>query len=146
MKFAALIFSLLLVAPAIPAQTSNSGTGGAPILNFSLPHFSPEGNRAWLIRGAEARAADREEIHVTGLNMTVFRGDAKGTIDTIILSADATVRPEEEIVTGAGALRVINDEFEASGTGWSYHHREKKVSIDRNVRVTFRAELSNLLQ
>jgi hypothetical protein len=146
MKTAALISAVLGLASLVAAQTLKSGTGGAPILNFSLPHFTPEGNRAWLIRGSEARATTRDEIQVTALNMTVFRGDAAGTIDTILLSSDATVRPDDQVVTGTGSIRVINDEFEAAGTGWRYSHGEKKVSIERNARITFRAELGNLLQ
>lgn len=146
MKHRSYLLGLLVLVVAATAQTRKSSTSDAPILNFSLPSFTPEGNRAWLIRGSEARAASPQEIHVTSLNMTVFRGDEAGTIDTIMLSADATVRPDAQVVTGKGAIRVINDEFEASGAGWSYDHAEKKVSIERNVRVTFRAELSNLLQ
>jgi hypothetical protein len=142
-----LILAVSAAFVAADAQTRKSGTGGAPVLNFSLPGFTPEGNRAWLIRGSEARAATREEIYVTALNMTIFQGDAAGTIDTIFLSADATVRPDDQVVTGNGIVRVINDEFEAAGTGFHFRYaeKEKKVSIDRNVRVTFRAELGNLL-
>ena len=140
-----LVLSLFLAAP-LCAQISTQISPNAPIVNFRLPTFTPEGYRAWLVRGSEARLISRNEIEVRELTMTVFTGDASDRIATMLLSPEARVFPATQTVTGDSTIRVIDDEFEATGARWRYDHREKKVSIAQNVRVTFRAELKDLLQ
>jgi hypothetical protein len=129
-----------------PAQTSTSISGSAPIINFRLPTFTPDGHRSWLIRGSEARFANPKEIEVKQLTLTIFSGDDTDRIETLILSPSAKVLPEPQVATGDDVIRVIDDHFEASGWQWRYEHREKRVSIGKNVRVTFRAELKDFLK
>lgn len=131
---------------SLPAQTTTRIANDAPIVNFRLPTFTPEGFRQWLVRGTEARLVSAKEIDVRELTLTVFSGDAQDKIETMILSPEAKVLTDTQTVSGPGAIRVINDELEASGTQWTYSHREKRVSMQHKVRVTFRAELKNFLQ
>lgn len=131
------------------AQVSTRISSDAPVVNFRLPTFTPEGHREWLVRGSEARMHSPEVIDVRELTLTVFAGDATDKITTMILAPVAKVLPEERTVTGPEAIRVINDELEASGTEWRVHQAAERIveiSMRRNVRVTFRAELKNLLQ
>lgn len=139
---------MLSFAPtaSLRAQVSTQIAPDAPIVNFRLPTFTPEGYRAWLVRGSEARMISKSEIDVRELTMTVFTGDATDRITTILLSPEARVFPTTQTVSGPSTIRVIDDEFEATGAQWRYDHREKRVSIAKNVRVTFRAELKDLLQ
>ncbi len=97
-------------------------------------------------RGSEARALSNDQFEVADLNLTLFTGDIAMTVDTIILSPSATFLPDEERAFGQNYVRFIRDEVEATGREWSYHHREKKISLSGDVRITFQAELSNLLQ
>jgi len=138
------LLSLLLPAAACPATTSISAD--RPVINFRLPTFTPDGFRSWLVRGSEARFTAGNQIEITGLTLTIFTGRADDKIETMILSPAARVLPDEALVTGAGTIRVINDDFEASGTDWRYLHKEKRVSINKNVHVTFRAELKDFLK
>jgi hypothetical protein len=140
-----LLLAAALAAPAA-AQVSTRVSSDAPIVNFRLPTFTDDGFRAWLVRGSEARLISAREIDVSELTMTVFSGDAAERVTTMILSPAARLLPEQQVVHGPGALRVIDDEFEATGEQWRYDHREKRVSIGRNVRVAFRAQLKDLLQ
>lgn len=142
---AALLATLLFAAP-LPAQVATEISPDAPIVNFRLPTFTPEGYRAWLVRGSEARMLSKAEIEVRELTMTVFSGNETDRIQTMLLSPQARVFPQPQVVTGDRSIRVIDDQFEATGESWRYEHREKRVSIAKNVRVTFRAELKNLLQ
>jgi hypothetical protein len=140
-------FSLILLIPAFLALGANTQISPErPILNFRLPSFTPEGNRVWLVRGSEARYVSKEQIDIIGLNLSIFTGLPDGQVETLILSPSAQVRPGELQVRGHDAIRVINDRFEATGSDWNYSHREKTVSINKNARVTFRAQLKNLLQ
>ena len=56
------------------------------------------------------------------------------------------MRPGELQVHGHDTIRVINDRFEATGSEWNYNHREKKVSIGKNVHVVLHTELKAMLQ
>ncbi len=138
--------ALLAAGVFASAQVPTRISSEAPIVNFRLPSFTPEGNRASMVRGSEARVHSSNVIEVKDLNMTVFVGDATERIETIILSPAATLRPDAQTIGGESTIRVINDEFEATGENWHYEHQEKRVSITKNVRVAFRAQLKNLLQ
>lgn len=119
-----------------------------PIINFRSSTFTPEGFRSWLIRGSEAQLhPDKHLITVKELTLSIFPGRAENEkVETMILSPAAEVLPDESVVTGLNTIRVINDEFEATGTGWRYEHKEKRVTISRNVRVVFNAELKEFLK
>ncbi len=145
-RFSSVLALLFAAALTASAQVSTRVSSDAPIVNFRLPTFTEAGHRAWLVRGSEAKLVSAREIDVTELTMTVFSGDATERITTMILSPVARLLPEPQVVFGPSAIRVIDDEFEASGEDWRYEHREKRVSIRKNVRVTFRAQLKDLLQ
>jgi hypothetical protein len=142
-------FLLLLGLVALPAfgQSSTQISPDAPILNFRLPTYTAQGGfRAWLVRGSEARVLGPNDIDIKELTLTIFTGDARDRIETMILSPVAKVAPQGQVATGDSAIRVINDNFEASGTGWRYEHKEKKVSIARHVRVVLHSEFKDLLK
>jgi hypothetical protein len=140
-------FILVLLLSGITARAANTQVApNQPIVNFRLPDFTPEGNRSWLLRGSEARYASQGQVDITGLNLTIFNGLPDGKVETLILSPTAEVRPGEMLVRGHDAIRVINDRFEATGSDWNYDHREKKVSIGKNVHVVLHAELKAMLQ
>lgn len=97
-------------------------------------------------RGSEATLITSHEIQVIDLNLTIFSGDAATRVDTILLSPAATFLPDAKIARGEKSVRYIGENIEASGTRWVYRHDAKKISLDGDVRVTFSAELKNLLQ
>ena len=121
-------------------------TPGAPVVNFSVPTFTKEGNRSWVLRGSEGRFVNEREIAVTNLNLTVFMGDASNRVDAVFLSPAATALLHDGQVRGPGRLRLINDDLEATGEDWSYDHRQKKVSIRKDVRVVFHVQLQSILR
>lgn len=138
---------LLGLVPAVAALAANTQIStDKPIINFRLPAFTSEGYRAWLVRGSEARYAGENQIDIKELTLSVFSGRADEKVDTLILSPAAVVHPGDAVVTGPASIRVISDQFEASGTDWRYAHKEKKVSIAKNVRVIFRAEFKDYLK
>lgn len=141
---------LLLPVVAFAASSTTQVSADRPIINFRLPTFTADGFRSWLVRGSEARLSGNNQIDIVGLTLTIFTGTAEDKIDTMILSPAARVQPEEALVTGPDTIRVINDEFEASGSDWRFTHhkaaKENRISINRNVHVTFRAELTDILK
>ena len=138
---------LLCLVPAVGALAADTQIStDKPVINFRLPAFTAEGHRAWLVRGSEARFAGENRINVKELTLSIFSGRADGKVDTFILSPVAVVHPDEAVITGPDTIRVINDQFEAGGSDWRYAHKDKRVSIARHVRVTFRAEFKDFLK
>ena len=132
-------------AAAIAATTQISPD--KPIVNFRLPSFTSEGYRSWLVRGSEAYYLPKEnEIDVKELTLSVFSGKSDDKLMWLILSPSAKVLPAASLVTGDSTIRVINDDFEATGTGWRYADKEKKTIIRKKVRVTFKAEIKDFLK
>jgi lipopolysaccharide export system protein LptC len=140
------IFLLCFVPVAAALAANTQISADKPIVNFRLPSFTPEGHRAWLVRGSEARFANENLIGIKELTLSVFSGRADEKVETLILSPTAEVRPADAVITGPDTIRVINDQFEAAGRNWRYEHKAKKVSIGRNVRVAFRAEFKDYLK
>jgi lipopolysaccharide export system protein LptC len=143
-QFLSLLLGVLTVASALGANTQISTD--KPIINFRLPTFTNEGYRAWLVRGSEARYINQNQIDIKELTLSVFSGKADDKIATMILSPSARVMPTDSVIAGEDTIRVIDDQLEATGTGWHYAHKEKKISITKNVRVTFRAEFKDFLK
>ncbi len=139
-----LLLGLVPASLALAATTQVSTE--KPIVNFSLPGWTPDGYRAWMVRGTEARYSAGNRIEIKDLTLSIFSGRADEKVDTIILSPSALVLPAESVVSGQTTIRLINDQLEAGGTGWSYAPKDKKVSITKHVRVTFRAEFKDFLK
>lgn len=137
---------LLLVSATAGLAVTTQIAPDKPIVNFRLPDFTPEGNRAWLVRGSEARFVNAGQVDIKELNLTLFTGQADGKIETLILSPSAQVRVKDMLARGSESIRVINDSFEATGEDWSYLHKEKRVSIGRNVRVVLHTQLNDILK
>ncbi|HYP15677.1 MAG TPA: hypothetical protein VEQ65_00590 [Opitutus sp.] len=137
------VSAMLATAAALPAR---AGELTAPAQNWTLPVFTKEGFRYMTARGSQASMTRRDEFQVVDLNLTFFTGKADAKVDAVILSPAATFLPTERIARGENRVRFIRDELEASGTRWIYRHADKKISLDGNVRVTFRAEVADLLR
>jgi len=135
---------LLIATMALGASTRVSSD--RPIINFRLPDFTPEGHRSWLVRGTEARYPTEGLVDIKELNLTIFTGQADGKLETMILSPSAQLQVADRLVSGKESIRIINDRFEATGADWRYDHANKKVSIAKNVRVTLRTQLQDILK
>ena len=135
--FIGLLSSVLTGASPLTSQT--------PVSNFRLPTFNQEGHRSMLIQGASA-VVNSSQIELTELNLTLFAGDPKDTIETIILSPQAVAELDNERIHGAQMVRVIRDDLEITGVQWSYDHRAKKVSIATKARIVFHAPLPDILK
>jgi hypothetical protein len=117
-----------------------------PVINFSSSDFTPEGNRAWLVRGSEARYVGDNQVDVKELNLTIFTGQADGKVETLFLSPVAEIRLDDLVARGRDTLRIIDDRFEVTGADWTYSHKEKKVSIGRNVHVVLHTQVKDILK
>jgi hypothetical protein len=144
-------------APSTPSTGSASSTisattaaeaeaAPAPASNWVLPIFTDkEGYRSMTLRGSEVRPF-QGGVTVTDLNITIFSGNATPVVDSILLSPVARFMQKEMRATGDKSVRFIRDDIEVTGVGWVYDHDLKKISLQQNVRVTFRAQLNDILK
>lgn len=139
-RFLFLVPFSLLCAAELPTPTT------APAVNWVLPLFTDkEGYRSMTLRGSEVRPSGKS-IAVTDLSITIFSGDAAAKVDSILLSREAQFFPKENRASGDQAVRYIRGDIEVTGVGWNYDHTSKKVSLRENVRVTFSAQLNDILK
>ncbi|MEO6246355.1 MAG: hypothetical protein ABIQ12_13050, partial [Opitutaceae bacterium] len=143
-----LIFLFLLPAPCSLLQggAAAPAAASAPALNWVLPIFTDkEGFRSMTLRGTEVRPVGKT-IAVTDLSITIFSGDAKAEVDSVLLSPAAVFHPDDKRASGEKSVRFIRDDVEVTGIGWNYDHAARKVSLRENVHVTFRAQLNDILK
>jgi hypothetical protein len=137
---------LAATAAAAPAPSPVQTTGAAPAVNWVLPLFTDkDGFRSMTLRGSEVRP-EASRVVIRDLSITIFSGDAAARIDSMLLSPSAVFHPRENRATGDQSVRFLRDDIEVTGVDWSYDHRARKVSLQRNVRVTFRAQLGDILK
>jgi hypothetical protein len=146
-----LTLSLVAVAtpPGVLASDSPQIRAPAPVRNFSLPFFNNEGHRTMLIRGNEARLTDPRRPRFVDMTLSLFTGDASNTIETIILSTEATVDTTTKTMEGTGPVRLVRDDIEVTGERWFYDYNDPdtiNLRIERKARIVFRAELQSLLK
>jgi hypothetical protein len=137
-------------APAPAAATSAPVAAPAlpdsPAVNWVLPIFSDkEGHRLMKPQGTEVRPVDGR-VAITNLMITTFTGDARAAVDSILLSPRAIFSPQDHTARGEQTVRFIQDDVEVTGTRWAYDHAAKKVSLEGDVRVTFRARITDILR
>lgn len=142
---------LLLAGPLIAADPAAkpAPAPAQPIVakNWSLPLFTKDGHRTMTLRGSEARTVTVSRIDITDLNITTFTGDASAKVESILLCRElASFFPDEKLVRGTAEVRLVRDDVEITGEQWVYDHAAKKVSIARHTRITFKAQLPDLLK
>ncbi len=129
-----------------PATAAEAEAAPAPAFNWVLPIFTDkEGYRSTTLRGSEVRPF-QGGVTVTDLNVTIFSGNAIPVVDSILLSPVARFMQKDNQASGDKSVRFIRDDIEVTGVGWVYDHELKKISLQENVRVTFRAQLNDILK
>lgn len=133
-------------ATAVPAPGAGPALSSSPAVNWVLPIFSDrEGHRLMKLQGTEVRPIDGR-VAITNLMITTFTGDARAAVDSVLLSPRAVFSPKDNTARGEQTVRFIQDDVEVTGTRWAYDHSAKKVSLEGEVRVTFRARITDILR
>ena len=117
-----------------------------PAKNWTLPLFTKEGFRQMTLRGNEVRPVTADRIDISGLNITVFSGDAQAKVDSVLTSPEAMFMISEKIARGDKSVRLVRDDVEVTGEKWTYFYNEKKVLIARNAHVVFHAAMPDILK
>ncbi len=135
--------ALLAAALHAPAEDSLLAP---PARNWTLPLFTKEGNRQMTLRGDEVHPVSADRVDITGMSVTVFSGGPDAKVDSVLLSPEASFLLQEKVARGSKSVRLVRDDIEVSGEGWSYLYNEKKVLISRNTHVVFHSALPDILK
>jgi hypothetical protein len=130
------------------ASTVLGAESAPPATNWVLPIFTDkEGYRMLRATGSQAvQGKTKDTLVVTNLGITIFSGDASERIETIFLSPLATFSLKDNRASGDQTVRIVRDDFEATGRKWDYDHAQKRVTLKGNVRIIFNAEMKDLLK
>jgi hypothetical protein len=135
--------AILAAAPFAPAQDTAIAP---PARNWTLPLFTKEGFRQMTLRGDVMRPVTSDRVDISGMSVTVFSGSADAKVDSVLLSPQATFLLNEKIARGDGAVRLVRDDVEVTGVGWTYYYNEKKVLISQHAHVVFHSALPDILK
>jgi hypothetical protein len=143
---ARLLALLPFLCPLQPLIAADAEVTTGPAKNWALPLFTPEGFHSMTLRGTEVFTVGPDRIDIIDMNIAVFSGNAATRVDTILLSPAASFFPRENRASGRQSVRLIRDDIDVTGEQWTYDYNQKKVSIDRGLRVAFRAQLNGILK
>jgi hypothetical protein len=96
--------------------------------------------------GSEVRPVGPDRIDVVNMNIIVFTGGATPRVESVITSPAATFLITGRVAHGDQSVRLIRDDAEVTGLGWTFYADQKKVLIRSQARVTFQAVIPNLLK
>jgi len=119
---------------------------GPPAHNWVLPLFTKEGYRQMTLRGDKVQPVTSDRVDISGMTVTVFSGDARAKVDSFLSSPSASFLINEKIAKGPGPVRLVRDDADVEGEGWTYVYNERKVLIARNVHVVFHAAMPDILK
>jgi len=141
LRSATFVAALAFAASALAQMTPD-----APIKNFKLPMFNNAGVKVWDLRGEEAKYLNRDQVDLFQMRLKIFENDGSGNVRLEIESPHASVFPNQHTVSGPDKIRVLNADFEISGSDYTWRGREQSVSIRKDVHVVFKSPLQDILK
>ncbi len=141
-------YFLFALCPLLGIAADHGVKADAPITNFKLSVLSDQGFRSSLLRGSEAHYVNDNQIDLVGMQYTTFLESETGDIDSTLLAPNATVFINEKKVKvqGNDAVRLIRKNLDVTGEKWTYDRSERKILIEKNVHVTFRIQMKDMLK
>jgi lipopolysaccharide export system protein LptC len=144
----ALPLILFILSPLLAEAADSGVAANAPVTNFKLSLLSDEGVRSSLLRGSEARYISDKKIDLVGMQYTTYIEDGTNEVDSTLLAPSASVfiNKNKIKVHGDESVRLIRKNVDVTGERWTYDHAEKRILIEKNVRVVFSMELKDILK
>lgn len=140
---ALLLVAFIPVSGAMPDAAGLIAT--APVRNFRLPTFTAEGHRHLMLRAGEATRPAHDRIQVKEMELTLFKGDAAGSIDAMLAAPSASFWPDRQLAEGSESVRLERADLTVTGADWTYDHPGQSVVIRREARVVFHQTLDKVL-
>ncbi len=145
-----LAFSLLPSAFSAAPASKPAVSASAPVKNFRLPAFNAQGHRTSLVTGGAGRYIGPAQIDITRFDLVIFPGDGTLRVQTRLTAPSASFFLENTAApraSGRESVRLVHEnEIDASGEDWTYDHGQKRLRINKNVRLVFPAPLQDILK
>lgn len=136
--------ALLSFAP-LAAETM---TPSAPVKNFTLPMFGPDGYKIWDLQGREGIYINENHIDVRDMKLRTWTGRDPLVLDMTIESIFATIFPQDNRAIGEDFIYMTQAKgnFSVIGRNWEWLGDANKVIIKQDARVTFRESIGDILE
>jgi hypothetical protein len=137
-------------APAADPAAKPAVTLSAPSKGIRLPAFNEQGHRTSLLTAAEGRLINPGQIDATNLDLVIYPGDGTTRVETRLTAPTASLFLKNTAApraSGKESVRLVHENaIDATGEDWAYDHGQKKLWINKNVRLVFPAPLQDILK
>ncbi len=136
-----LLFSVAGLATLVFGQALN-----APVENFKLPLFNEQGFRAWYLRGEQGIYTAEKEVRILGMELQQYSGNEADQVIALMTSPEANMRLNPLVASGPGSINIESELFKAEGEDWIWQGSEKRLIINKNVKVVINAEIGDIIR
>lgn len=142
-----LVAGLLLCFSAVWSHGQRI-TPDAPVKNFKLPMFGPDGYKIWDLRGREGRYVSAEQIDVVGMILRTWGGGEAQQLELTIESTQASINPKANSAAGSDYIyiREAGNNYSIVGRKWTWEGKTDRITVSEEVRVTFNQSLGGVLK
>lgn len=144
-KLSLLLAFLLLLIKCQFLNASNNFVPDAPVINFKLPMFNNDGYRTWFLTGEQGIYVSQDEVDVLGMKITIFSGDPHDLLEATIESPKAIMFIKQNRANSDDSIEVQGPSYHLTGKVWTWDGNLKKMSINKDVKVTFDQSLKGLI-
>jgi len=147
LKRCAPLLSLLCIWAGLQGEVEKIAPS-APVRDFMLPMFGPDGYKIWDLQGAEGIYVDQHQIDVHDMKLRTWTGREPLQLDMTIESVYASIFPEENRAQGEDYIFIVqaHGNYSIIGRSWRWSGDERKIIIHADARVTFRQSIGDILQ
>lgn len=116
------------------------------VTHFKLPRFGEDGYKIWEVRGTEGKYKDETTIFIKELVLRVLKGGEKVVEDIVLQSPSAEINPQANLANSEDSIFIRGEGFTIQGTDWLWNGKQKSISIQKQVEVTFNQNIIDILE
>lgn len=143
---APLLCGLSLLLATATAGLSVTIESSAPIINFQIPRFSPEGKQILLLKGAKGWRFSDGHYEIQDMFLHYFGTPKETGPATILKSGLARFHPDKQQAEGEKGVEIHRGDIDMWGDRWTYDNNARKVVIDGHVKVIFPSQVGDLIK
>lgn len=129
---------LLLGAYLISSTGLNAQiTPHSALKNFKLPKYNENSYRAYTLCGTEGIYDTLGYFRVTNAELSIYSGDEKQVLQTLITSDQAEFDLNKDIATGNSLIEVKDEEFYLKGRNWNLDMKNRRITIESEGTIRF---------
>jgi len=130
------------------AQQEDTGLSpDSPIERFRVYGFDDEsGWRAWQLEGRRAEFPGAGVVQVRDMRLRVFAPKQEQSVELTIESPMARIPPSQGAVSGPDEIIVTAKGFLLGGEDWTWHTKERRLTIRSKAHAVIDGTLGPILE